>query len=421
MSIVQISDADHSAAGGKAAPLAELTRAGFTMSQVAVPRGFVVPATAYRAAASALGLTGLSSDRSDEARSRILQSRLPDYVVDDVARALQHLTDEESTDYVAVRSSSTAEDAPHASSAGQHDSVLAVRGVEQVCRAILTCWASLWTERAAAYRASHAQKAPAEMAVIVQRFVDAEVSGVMFTGPTSVIEASWGIGEGLVSGQISPDSWRVSDSGIVGRRRALATERTDRHHERLVTRPTTPAERDGACLTDRDVLRLHALGADVSTTLGGPRDIEWAMTEDTTWILQARPVTAVVPDITAPPPAAAGNATPPPAAAGDATLTGVPASPGVATGPVSVIRGPGDFATVRRGDVLVCRHTDPAWTPLFTIASAVVTEVGGVLSHAAIVAREVGIPAVLAVPGATELLTPSSVVTVDGDTGRISR
>lgn len=409
MTIVELTDANPSTAGGKAAPLAELARAGYP-----VPRGFVVPVPAYRAAAAALGLTELSPERHDEARSRILRSRLPDSVVNDVARALHRLTDGEPTDYMAVRSSSTAEDAPRASSAGQHDSVLAVHGVDQVCRAILTCWASLWTERAAAYRARHGSEAPAEMAVLVQRFVDAEVSGVMFTGPTSVIEAARGIGEGLVSGRVTPDSWRVDGTGIIDHRTGLGRERTDRHRDRMVTRPTTPAERE-ACLTDRDVLRLHALGADVSATLGGPRDIEWAITQDTVWILQARPVTAVVP-------AAATPTTDPAAsAANESTLFGEAASPGIATGPVRLVRGPSDFATVQRGDVLVCQHTDPAWTPLFTIASAVVTELGGVLSHAAIVAREVGIPAVLAVPRATELLASSSMVTVDGDSGRISR
>src|SRR5699024_3886868 len=105
---------------------------------------------------------------------------------------------------------------------------------------------------------------------------------------------------------------------------------------------------------------------------------------------------------------------------GSAVLTGDPASPGTASGPVRLICGPADFATVEAGDVIVCRTTDPAWTPLFSLAAAVITESGGVLSHAAIVAREVGIPAVLAVPRATELLRPTSVVTVDGTTGAIT-
>lgn len=120
-------------------------------------------------------------------------------------------------------------------------------------------------------------------------------------------------------------------------------------------------------------------------------------------------MTAIVPDPT----------TRSPVATSKATINGVPASPGVASGPVRLIRGPGDFSKVKPGDVLVCRHMDPAWTPLFTIASAVVTESGGALSHAAIIAREFGIPAVLSVPRATEFLAPSSVITVNGDNGRI--
>lgn len=405
MNIVDLIDADLSTAGGKAAPLAELTRAGFD-----VPAGFVVPATTYRAAATALGITELSADRADETRSRILRSHLPDDVIADVSRALERITSGARTDYVAVRSSSNAEDNAHASAAGQHESFLAVRGTAQVCQSILECWASLWTERAAAYQARQTSAAPLDMAVLVQRFVDASVSGVMFTGPISVIEASWGTGERLVAGHVTPDSWRITDSGIVERRPGRKTERTDRHDGNLVTRSTTATEQNELCLTDRDILRLHALGEEVSATLGGPRDIEWAITDDTTWVLQARPVTAVIPDVAAPSPTAAGSV----------TITGDPASPGVASGPVRLVRGPGDFQKVERGDVLVCRHTDPAWTPLFTIASAVVTEIGGVLSHAAIVAREVGIPAVLSVPRATELLRPSSVITVNGTTGHIS-
>lgn len=405
MTIVDLVDADPSTAGGKAAPLAKLTRAGFN-----VPAGFVVPATTYRAAATALGLTELSADHADEARSRILRSRLPEGVVDDVSRAIERITDGAPTDYVAVRSSSIAEDNAHSSAAGQHDSFLAVRGAEQVCQVIVKCWASLWTERAVAYHARQAPQAPVDMAVLVQRFVDASVSGIMFTGATSVIEASWGIGERLVAGHVTPDFWRVADSGIIERRPGLKTERTDRYDGQLVTQSTVPTEQNEPCLTDRDVVRLHALGEQVSATLGGPRDIEWAIADDTMWVLQARPVTAGVPDSPAPSPTAAGSV----------TVTGEPASPGVASGPVRLIRGPGDFPKVKRGDVLVCRHTDPAWTPLFTIASAVVTEIGGVLSHAAIVAREVGIPAVLSVPRATELLAPSSVVTVNGTTGHVS-
>ncbi|CAL9616452.1 Phosphoenolpyruvate synthase [Nocardiopsis dassonvillei] len=405
MSTVDLVGADRATGGGKAAPLAELARAGFR-----VPAGFVVPTDVHRAVTAGLGLDALPPD-GVEARSRILGSRLPDRFVDDVGRALARITHGAPTDAVAVRSSSTAEDDETASAAGQHDSFLAVRGVEQVCRAILGCWASLWTGRAAAYRMRReGSEGPAGpgMAVLVQSFVDPDVSGIMFTGGTTVIEASWGVGEPVVGGRITPDSWRLGDSGILERRPGSKTIRTDRREGRLVTRPVPTARQRELCLTDDRVEDLHRLGTEVSAALGGPRDIEWAIAGDTTWVLQARPVTA-------PAPGPVGPSAP----VGAGTLFGEPASPGVASGPVRLVRGPADFSGVGPGDILVCRHTDPAWTPLFTVASGVVTETGGVLSHAAIVARETGIPAVLAVPRATALLAPSSTVTVDGDTGRI--
>ncbi|NUL44568.1 pyruvate, phosphate dikinase [Cellulosimicrobium funkei] len=471
-------------AGGKAAPLARLLRAGF-----AVPDGFVVPAGVYRQAAVALGLDRLPAVHPTEARRRLFAFDLPAPVIEGVGRALEALLHGADSEYVAVRSSAVHEDGAVASGAGQHESVLAVRGTDQVCRAILQCWASLWSERAVEYRALRergggdgAADAPARaeplasggaaggMGVLVQRFVDAEVSGVMFTGDASstvdqsatatatkaatVIEASWGVGELLVAGRVAPDSWRVDESGILERRAGQKAQRSDRRNGRLVTGPVTAAEQGEWCLTDSQVQSLHALGHDVSSVLGGPRDIEWALADGRFWILQARPVTAPLPELQSRA-SAAGNTPVPergshPSAAGapvpeqesrahgtgttaateprpvtvpagvGPVLVGVPASPGVATGRAQVVRGPGDFAAVRPGDVLVCRETDPAWTPLFTIAAAVVTETGGVLSHAAIVAREVGIPAVLAVPRAAEVLAGGARVRVEGTVGRVT-
>lgn len=409
MTLLHLANADEVTSGGKAAPLGDLIRAGFN-----VPPGFVVPTTTYHTVTTALGLTRDTNEDTERTQRRILGSHLPDQVVRDLSHALQDLTRGAATDYVAVRSSSTAEDSGLSSAAGQHDSFLSVRGIEQVCQAIVRCWASLWNERAAAYQAHQpptgAGSVPARMAVLVQRLVDARVSGIMFTGDTTMIEASYGLGERIVAGHVSPDSWCTNVDGIIQRRVGTKTERTDRHRGRLTTRPTTLSEQAQPCLTGDEVLRLHALGQHISSTLGGPRDIEWALADDTIWILQARPVTAAVPH-----PATQSVAT-----VDEGAVYGVPASPGLASGPVRLIRGPSDFVNVRPGDVLVCHHTDPAWTPLFTLASAVVTENGGALSHAAIVAREVGIPAVLSVDRATKILTPSSVITVDGDTGRIT-
>lgn len=407
MSVVDLSDCDHAIGGGKAAPLAELLRAGFP-----VPASFVVPVDRFRETAKAFGLDDVRTD-GEQARWRIAGYRFPVGFVDDVEQGLARITQDAASTHVAVRSSSIAEDGAFASAAGQHDSILAVRGAGQVCDAIRKCWASLWTDRAIAYRirsGGRDNSSAPDMAVLVQRFVDADVSGVMFTGPTTVIEASWGIGEPIVEGRLTPDSWRVHDHRILERRPGLKTVRGDRRDEGVVTRPVPRAEQNELCLTDPRVLELQHLGGQISAALGGPRDVEWALAGDTLWVLQARPVTVAVPGSIA--------STPPPAT-GD--LYGIPASPGVACGPVRLVRGPADFSQVQQGDILVCRHTDPAWTPLFTIASGVVTETGGVLSHAAIVAREVGIPAVLAVPRATALLGPSDTLTIDGCTGRVSR
>jgi pyruvate,water dikinase len=146
----------------------------------------------------------------------------------------------------------------------------------------------------------------------------------------------------------------------------------------------------------------------VAELLGGPADIEWALAGDEIWILQARPVTAPLP---------AAPRTP--AAPAPGTLAGTAGSPGTATGRACLITGPRDFHRVGPGDVIVCRCTDPAWTPLFTIAAGVVTETGGMLSHAAIVARERRIPAVLGVPGAMTALRDGEIVVVDGSAGTV--
>ncbi|XKH52562.1 pyruvate, phosphate dikinase [Citricoccus nitrophenolicus] len=433
---------DPSVSGGKAAPLARLMRAGF-----AVPEGFVVPATAYRQAAAALGLNRLDAGEHPEARRRLLTSGLPAAVGDGVREGLVALggsgelgalTDEADAAAVsvAVRSSAVGEDGAVSSGAGQHESVLDVRGEAAVGRAVLRCWASGWSERAVAYRTRDSERhgarpggaedpendvGPVEMALLVQRYVDAEFSGVMFTGPSpgdpSVIEAARGPGERVVSGRITPDSWRVDHTGILDHR---------------------PGESREPCLRGAHVQALHALGMQVSAELGGPRDIEWALADGHLWILQARPVTAPVPahvftsapaTLPAPPPERAGGPGPAvvvpspevPASPVEPALRGVPASPGTASGRARVVNGPGDFTAVCPGDVLVCRETDPAWTPLFAFAAAVVTETGGVLSHAAIVAREVGIPAVLAVPRAADLLASGPTVMVDGDAGIVRR
>ncbi|WP_024285113.1 PEP/pyruvate-binding domain-containing protein [Cellulomonas sp. KRMCY2] len=408
--LVQLVDAVGRTCGGKAGALGALLRAGLP-----VPEGFVIPFTAYRAVVHDLDLGRLTGEPGgvDAARRAIAARSFPGDLHDAVARALEVLGDVA----VAVRSWAGNEDTVRTSAAGQHESVLAVQGVDQVAHAVRTCWASLYSPGAVAYRETSADSRPAEepvMGVLVQRQVDAEVSGVMFTsgGPDDVteIEASWGLGPSVVGGTVTPDAYRVAADGAVTRTVADKGTRLDRHGTRLVTSDVLASDRGRPTLDDATAARLARLGQCVAVVLGGAQDIEWAFVDGRTWLLQARPITAALP----PPrsPSAPGGS--------PATLTGTPGSRGTATGTARVVRGPDDFARVVPGDILVCPWTDPGWTPLLRIAAGVVTETGGVLSHAAIVAREHRIPAVLGIPDATTTLHDAATITIDGTAGTVT-
>lgn len=407
--MIDLADATRATSGGKAAPLARLLQAGLP-----VPPGFVVPTCAYEQALAGVDVTGAAHQGgADRTRLLVEQAILAPALVEEISAALARITAPSSDGYVAVRSSASTEDGTETTAAGQHDTFVAVRGPDQVVGAVRRCWASLFSDRAVAYRGQrpgHRDGAVPTTAVLVQRLVDADVAGVLFTGTTTRIEASWGLGESVVGGRVTPDSWLVHDQAIVHRSIGSKATRTDRLRNQVVTRPVPAADRHRSCLRDQDILKLAQAGRRIERLLGGPHDIEWAIADDHFWILQARPITADLPET----PSASSDA-----ALADADLTGTPASPGRATGPVRLIHGPADFARVQPGDILVCRTTDPAWTPLFGVAAAVITETGGLLSHAAIVAREHGLPAVLAVPGATTTLPDGALVAVDGSSGRV--
>lgn len=383
---IPLRDAVRDTSGGKAGALGELLRAGLP-----VPDGFVVP----------------------------YDVDLDIWLADDgLALALGRLGDGP----VAVRSSADGEDTASTSAAGQYESVLAVRGAAEVARAVRTCWDSLGSARATAYRGGRPadrQSAGPRMAVLVQVLVDAEVSGVMFTPsrPEGVteIEASWGLGPSIVEGRVTPDTYRVAADGTVEHTIADKPTRLDRRGTRLVTSDVPAADRTRPALEGETVAGLARLGRRVAALLGGPQDIEWVVAGGRSWVVQARPITAE-------PPArrAAEEVESPKPAPPHPLLTGAPASHGTATGTARIVTGPADFSRVRPGDILVCPFTDPAWTPLLQIVAGVVTEVGGVLSHAAIVARELRIPAVLSVAGATAQIPDGCLVTIDGSAGTVT-
>ncbi|ADG73374.1 pyruvate phosphate dikinase PEP/pyruvate- binding protein [Cellulomonas flavigena DSM 20109] len=384
--LVPLPDAVASTCGAKAAHLATLLRAGLP-----VPAGVVVPFA-----------------RDTDATLR-----------DDLRAALAHL----GGGPVAVRSSARGEDGADASGAGQHETVLAVRGADAVLDAVRACRASLWSPRARAYR--EAARSPDEpaMAVLVQRLVDADVAGVAFTpddpGEDVLVDAAWGLGVGVVGGTVTPDAYRLAADGTVTCVVADKRTRVDRSGAETVVRDVPTADRARRTLDEDDVRRIAALARRAADALGRAQDVEWALAGGVPWVLQARPVTAAPPR----PPAAgrtggAAAARPSPATL-VGPLVGTPGSRGTATGPVRVVRGPADFARVRPGDVLVCPWTDPSWTPLLGVVAGVVTETGGLLSHAAIVARERGVPAVLGVTDATRRLRDGALVTLDGAAGTV--
>ncbi|SNS69631.1 pyruvate, water dikinase [Asanoa hainanensis] len=304
---------------------------------------------------------------------------------------------------VAVRSSGLAEDSAAASFAGQLETVLGARGPAEVLAAVRRCAASAGTDRARGYRAHLGLADEADVPVIVQELIPADRAGALFTrdprtgADAVVVNASWGLGESVVSGVVVPDEVVVSAAGVrvvVGSKQT----RLDLRAQGLVRTPVPAPDRNRPCLAPDEVDRLVALGRRCAEVASRPQDVEWAIDGDRIWLLQSRPITAFGPPL----------------------ATGVPSGSGRATGPARLVRSVDEFARVRPGDVLVCRATDPTWTPLFRLVAAVVTESGGVLSHAAIVAREFGIPAVVGADRAMVDLTDGAPVTVDGIAGTVT-
>ncbi|WP_243706036.1 PEP/pyruvate-binding domain-containing protein [Micromonospora sp. KC721] len=375
MSVVPLIEAD-AACGRKAYALATLMRAGLP-----VPDGFVVtdPAT-------------------DPGRISASLRRL-------AARA------------VAVRSSGRTEDSGTVSYAGQLETVLGARVVDDVLAAIGRCAASAGTQRARAYQTHLDLDGEARVPVIVQELVEADHAGVLFTrdprtgDDTVVINASWGLGESVVSGTVVPDEVTVTPPADTVRV-TIGTKQTrlDLSDQGLVGSPVAEPDRVRGCLTVGGIERLVALGRRCEALFGRPQDVEWAAADGQIWLVQSRPITTLQASRTP-----AGDA-----GSGHVLATGVPSSPGQALGPARLVRSVDGFSRVRRGDILVCRTTDPAWTPLFRLAAGVVTETGGILSHAAIVAREYGIPAVAGARDALRRIPDGSPITIDGARGTIT-
>ncbi|MCU0271911.1 MAG: phosphoenolpyruvate synthase [Acidimicrobiales bacterium] len=418
---------DVAVAGGKGANLGEMLRVGLP-----VPQGFVVTAPAYVAAIDAAGarerLLAITADAVDadadrlgalaaEARSVLERVPVPEDLRAALAEAYAGLGDDVA---VAVRSSATAEDSAATSFAGMNRTILDVVGVDALVEAVHACWASLYGERVVAYRAEHRMVEEPAIAVVVQVLVDSEQAGVMFSvDPASgdpgrvVIEAAYGLGEVVVSGQVEPDTYRVRKEP-----RSVEDVRVGDKPFQLRRAPGGGTRREdlsdearlARVLDDDRILELAGLAVRLEQHYGTPQDAEWAIADGQVHLVQTRPVTTLH---------GAAAAVPTSAGAPAPVLRGLGTGTGRAVGRVRVLETAEQGRTLQAGEVLVARMTSPDWVPAIRRAAAVVTDSGGMTCHAAIVSRELGRPGVVGTRTATRTLADGQLVTVDGTTGAV--
>jgi len=445
--------------GGKNASLGEMLGA-LKARGVRVPDGLAVTVAGYRLftahndlddviAATVDGLD-VTDDRElaragSVIRRAVTRGEFPSALADQIRDGyseLSQLCDMDEAD-VAVRSSATAEDLPDASFAGQQETMLNVTGAEDVLDAVRYCYASLFTDRAIAYRARHGfDHREVGLSVTIQKMVRSGKagSGVMFTlDPDTgfpdvvVINAAWGLGDHLVGGNVEPDEWMVFKP-------ALDSEEQAQVHRPIIDRKLGSKlskevyatgevaatkvvdcrrrERESFVLDDDEVTQLARWGAVIEQHYGRPMDIEWAKDGDTgdLFVVQARPETVQSRS------SAAAITTYEVRTSETPIVRGIAVGGSVAAGTVRVLTSMQESDRFEEGDVLVTEMTDPDWGPILARAGAVVTDRGGRTAHAAIISRELGIPAVVGADDATAVLEDGMVVTVscaEGDEGRV--
>ncbi len=450
----EIGMADLEQVGGKNASLGEMV-ANLAGAGVSVPDGFATTADAYRrfigqtdlATTINDALAGLDTDDvaqlaivGKQLREAMIAQPFPEDLERDIRAAFEELSGGSDELSFAVRSSATAEDLPEASFAGQQETFLNVSGIDAILVAIREVFASLYNDRAIAYRVHHKFEHDAvALSAGVQRMVRSDVgsSGVMFTMDTEsgfsdavFITSAYGLGEGVVQGAVNPDEFYVYKPALAAGRPAILKRGVGGKAmkmvytaDKTVGRTTEfvdvdEAERRRLSLTDDEVSELARQAVTIEKHYGRPMDIEWGKDgiDGKLYILQARPETVQSR-------ASAGtlqrfklNAK------GKALIEGRAIGQKIGAGPVRVLRSIDEMASFTPGDVLVADMTDPDWEPIMKRASAIVTNRGGRTCHAAIIARELGIPAVVGTSSATRELADGTEVTVscaEGDTGYI--
>jgi len=427
--------------GGKCANLGELTAKGVT-----VPPGFAVTADAFRRfleetkIGEVIQKTLTSADgprdpkqyeEASQAIRKIIESApMPLDIANEVRSAYRDLERKTSNPQVkvAVRSSATSEDLPDASFAGQQDTYLNVKGEDALVHYVQKCWSSLYTPRAIFYREE--KGFPHEKVLIsvgVQKMVESEVSGVIFTldpvnGDPSkiIIESSWGLGEALVAGVVRPDRFIIDKGTLQIVHKEIVpkmVEHVPNHQTGLTMEREVPAERrNAASLGDEQVVELARLARDIEDHYQTPQDVEFAVERSKSgqkvYVVQTRPETFWARMKS---PSESGKS---PVLDRVVVVQGLAASPGLHAGRAKIVVGLQDAGRMMKDkDILVTRMTNPDWVPYMKIAGAIVTEDGGTTCHAAIVSREMGIPCIVGARNATKVLQTGKEYTVDAKAG----
>ncbi|KPU63246.1 phosphoenolpyruvate synthase [Thermococcus sp. EP1] len=432
--------------GGKGANLGEMTSAG-----IPVPPGFCVTAEAYKYFVENVKVEDgrtlqewimdvVSKTNVDDSkqlqentakiREKIISMEMPEEIAKEIEQAYKELSQRFGKEevYVAVRSSATAEDLPEASFAGQQETYLDVVGVDDVKEKVKKCWASLWTARATFYRAKQGfDHSKVYLSAVVQKMVNSETSGVMFTAnPVTsdrseiMINAAWGLGEAVVSGAVSPDeyivekgTWKIKEKFIAKKEIMIVRDpETGKGTVKVSTAEYLgPEYVEKQVLTDEQIIEVAQIGAKIEEHYGWPQDIEWAYDKDDgkLYIVQSRPVTTLKEEVKTEEAEMTEEM--------KVLLKGLGASPGIGAGKVVIIFEADEIDKVKEGDILVTTMTNPDMVPAMKRAAAIVTDEGGRTCHAAIVSRELGIPAVVGTKEATKVLKDGMMITVDGTRG----
>lgn len=435
----EISKDDIPLVGGKGANLGELTNA-----DIPVPPGFVVTARAY--------FSFLKSNRLDNKIKSLFKNLNPENSknLNYASRTMQELI--KKTDFppelerkielaykklchehgkgnlfVAVRSSATAEDLPEASFAGQQETFLNTVGASEVVKAVRKCWASLFEPRAVYYRIiNHFDHLKVGIAVPVQLMIQSTRAGVLFTvdpvvndKKTIVIDAAYGLGEAVVLGAVSPDRYRINKEDLKITEKNINKQtwkiaKVGKINKHLVV---PKPEQEKQKLSDKEIIELSQIGRGIEEHYHKPQDTEWAIDEDgKIHFVQSRPITTLEKKVRVTMSNKEKNSV---SGSAKMLVKGAAASIGFAIGPVKIIHRPEEIHKVLAGDILVTEMTNPSYVPAMKKAAAIITDAGGVTSHAAIVSRELGIPCIVGTGTATHVLKTGQIVTVDGVEGKV--